>query len=78
MMRVIIRVRMRRGIVQFGQRGLLVAKGNTPAIAALCDKLFKTGIPDDKRIDAWFSITNAKKASAGMTNTGTLAARCSL
>merc|ERR1719247_1570766 len=47
------------------KQGLLVAKGQNPKIAALCDKLYKAGVPDDSRIDAWFQITNAVRAASG-------------
>merc|ERR1719482_1758479 len=49
------------------EEGLLNARHSNPKIGALCDKLFKAGLPDQSRIDAWSEITNAKKAGAGYT-----------
>jgi hypothetical protein len=46
--------------------GLLVAKANNLKIAGMCDKLFKAGVPDEKRLNAWFEITNAKSVAGTM------------
>jgi hypothetical protein len=47
--------------------GLLVAKDQNKEIGRLCEKLFKTGIPDEVRIDAWSDITNATKIGKDTT-----------
>jgi hypothetical protein len=43
------------------EAGLLAAIGQNKEIGRLCEKLFKSGIPDEARIDAWSDITNATK-----------------